>query len=149
MHVDALDDLALEPRGMHLVDIRLDLVFFPDLARGLVVKHAHQASAAGDLLDLLERNLVALTAIPAKRHFHVLPFSFRFSVRLVSWYNALLFTSILAHLKVNGYPIFKFFPVIRRLLRSGSNNSRKKNCFSRRIQIYYTHPDATNKELLI
>ena len=78
MHVDALDDLALEPRGMHLVDIRLDLVFLPNLARGLVVKHAHQAGAAGDLLDLLERDFVALTAIPAKRHFHVLPFSFRF-----------------------------------------------------------------------
>ena len=70
MHVDALDDLALEPRGMHLVDIRLDLVFFPDLARGLVIKHTHQAGAAGDLLNLLERDLVALTAIPAKRHFH-------------------------------------------------------------------------------
>ena len=53
MHVDALDDLALEPRGMHLVDIRLDLVFFPNLARGLVVKHAHQAGAAGDLANIL------------------------------------------------------------------------------------------------
>ena len=53
MDVDALDDLALKARGVHLVHVRLDFVLLPDLTSGLVIQHAHQTGAVRNLLDLL------------------------------------------------------------------------------------------------
>ena len=70
MHIDALDDFALKPRSMNLFDVAADFILFPRLACRLVVQHTHEPRAARNLLDLLERDLVAVAAIPAKCHFH-------------------------------------------------------------------------------
>ena len=70
MDVDALDDLDLEAGVIDVFDIVPDHVKRPDLARGILVKHAHQAGAARDLFDLLEGYTVVAFSIPSECHFH-------------------------------------------------------------------------------
>ena len=70
MNIDRLNNIAVEAVGMELIHNLSDLALFPDFAGHLVVQSPDNAGNTGDLLDIVQGDLIVALAIPTETHLH-------------------------------------------------------------------------------